>query len=50
VGGVTYGVSRIFGTGALGPLLISVSLLALIAAMFGKRLRGAPLATAPADA
>ena len=28
VGAVTYGVSRIFGTGALGPLLISVSLLA----------------------
>jgi PiT family inorganic phosphate transporter len=53
VGAVTYGVSRVFGTGALGPLLISVSLLALIAAMFGKRLRhGPPIATpapAPAD-
>ncbi len=50
VGAVTYGVSRIFGTGALGPLLISVSLLALIAAMFGKRARtGAPVPAAGAD-
>ncbi len=48
VGAVTYGVSRVFGTGALGPLLISVSLLMLIAAMFGKRLRqGPPIATPP---
>ena len=51
VGAVTYGVSRIFGTGALGPLLISVSVLMLIAAMFGKRLRqGPPAAPAPAPA
>ena len=49
VGAFTYGVSRIFGTGALGPLLISVSLIALITAMFGKRLRhGAPVAAATA--
>jgi PiT family inorganic phosphate transporter len=51
VGALTYGVSRVFGTGALGPLLISISLLALIAAMFGKRLRhDPPLTTAAADA
>jgi inorganic phosphate transporter, PiT family len=49
VGGATWGVSRIFGTGALGPLLISVSLLMLIMAMFGKRLRhDAPVAAATA--
>jgi PiT family inorganic phosphate transporter len=42
VGAVTWGVSRIFGTGALGPLLISVSLLALITALFGKRMRHGP--------
>ena len=48
VGAVTYGVSRIFGTGALGPLLISVSLIMLIAAMFGKRLRHGPRADAAA--
>ncbi len=51
VGAATYGLSRIFGTGALGPLLISVSLIALMAAIFGKRVRRGPaLTTAPADA
>ena len=47
VGAATYGVSRIFGTGALGPLLISVSVIMLIAALFGKRLRHGPPAAAP---
>jgi PiT family inorganic phosphate transporter len=51
VGALTYGLSHIFGTGALGPLLISVSLIALMTAMFGKRLRRGPaLTTAPVDA
>jgi PiT family inorganic phosphate transporter len=50
VGAVTYGVSQIFGDGALGPVLIAVSLLMLIAAMFGKRLRSGPAITAVADA
>jgi PiT family inorganic phosphate transporter len=51
VGALTYGISQVFGDGALGPLLISVSLLALIAAMFGRRLaRGPALTAAPADA
>jgi inorganic phosphate transporter, PiT family len=51
VGAVTFAVSHVFGTGALGPLLISVSLIALMAAMFGKRVRRGPaLTTAPADA
>ncbi|MBA3329023.1 MAG: inorganic phosphate transporter [Solirubrobacterales bacterium] len=51
VGALTYGVSRIFGTGALGPMLISVCLLALVGAAFGKRVqRGPALTTAPADA
>ncbi len=51
VGASTYGCSRIFGTGALGPLLISISLTALMTAMFGKRLRRGPaLTTAPVDA
>ena len=47
---VGYGVSWLFGSGSLGPLLISVSLLALMAAVFGKRLRSGPaLTTSPAD-
>jgi inorganic phosphate transporter, PiT family len=44
VGGLTYGITRIFGTGALGPLLVSVSILSLITAMFARRIqqRAAP--------
>ena len=43
-GGMIYGITRIFGTGVLGPLLVSVSLLAVILAVFGRRLqRGSPL-------
>jgi PiT family inorganic phosphate transporter len=38
VGAATYGVTSIFGTGALGPLLVSVSLLALLVAAFGRRI------------
>ncbi len=50
VGALTYGLSMVFGSGALGPLLISVSLLALIAAIFGQRLRRGPaLTTAPRE-
>jgi len=51
VGALTYGVSQIFGEGALGPVLIAVSLLMLMVGMFGKRLRGGPPITpAAADA
>ncbi len=51
VGALTYAVSRIFGTGALGPLLITVCLLALLAVTLGRRLqRGPALTTTPADA
>jgi PiT family inorganic phosphate transporter len=45
VGGLTYGVTRIFGTGALGPLLVSVALLALMVVVFGKRLQRGPALT-----
>ena len=48
VGALTYGCSELFGRGALGPLLISVCLLLLIAVIFGKRLRRGPaMTTAP---
>ena len=51
VGALTYGVSRTFGASALGPILISLGLLALTAVMFAKRLRRGPaITTAPADA
>jgi inorganic phosphate transporter, PiT family len=38
VGALTYGITAIFGSGALGPLLVSVSALGLLFAAFGKRL------------
>jgi PiT family inorganic phosphate transporter len=37
IGALTYAVSRIFGTGALGPLLIFVCLVGCLAAVFGRR-------------
>jgi inorganic phosphate transporter, PiT family len=50
VGALTYGLSHLFGDGALGPLLIAVSLFALVAAIFAQRLRRGPaLTTSPAD-
>jgi PiT family inorganic phosphate transporter len=48
VGAVTYGVSTLFGDGALGPLLISVGLIVLIGLIFGQRLRRGPALTTPA--
>jgi PiT family inorganic phosphate transporter len=47
IGAATYGVSRIFGTGPLGPLLITVMALSLIAAVFVRRAqRVAPVSAA----
>jgi inorganic phosphate transporter, PiT family len=44
VGAATYGITRIFGTGALGPVLVSLSLLTLLVAVFGRRAaQGRPL-------
>jgi inorganic phosphate transporter, PiT family len=48
IGGLTYGLTRIFGTGALGPVIVSVLALGLIAAIFGRRARTVMDATAPA--
>jgi PiT family inorganic phosphate transporter len=39
VGALAYAVSRVFGTGALGPVLVSVSVLSLIASLFGRHVR-----------
>jgi inorganic phosphate transporter, PiT family len=47
MGAATYGITRIFGTGALGPLLVSLVLLMLVLAIFARRLQqGSPI-TAP---
>jgi PiT family inorganic phosphate transporter len=37
IGALTYGVTRVFGTGALGPLIVSISMVMMLAAMFGRR-------------
>jgi inorganic phosphate transporter, PiT family len=44
IGAGVYGITRIFGTGALGPLIVTVMSLTLIAALFARRAqRGAPV-------
>jgi inorganic phosphate transporter, PiT family len=45
IGALAYGLTRIFGTGALGPVLVSLASLSLIVAVFARRAeRGAPVA------
>jgi PiT family inorganic phosphate transporter len=39
MGAIVYGMTRIFGTGALGPVIVSVLVIGLIAAIFGRRWR-----------
>ncbi len=44
IGALVYGFTRIFGTGALGPLLVTLMSLSLIAVLFARRAqRGAPV-------
>jgi PiT family inorganic phosphate transporter len=37
IGGACYGLTRIFGTGALGPVIVSALVIAVIVAAFGRR-------------
>jgi inorganic phosphate transporter, PiT family len=46
IGALAFGMTRIFGTGALGPVVVSLCVLALIAAAFGRRLQRGPALTA----
>ena len=44
IGAATYGFTRIFGTGALGPIIVSLIAMSLVAAAFIRRARrGAPM-------
>jgi len=44
IGALTYGVTRIFGTGALGPIVVTLASLSLIVALFARRAeRGSPV-------
>jgi inorganic phosphate transporter, PiT family len=45
IGAVAYGACRIFGTGAVGPVVVSILILGVIAAAFARRVqRGSPVA------
>jgi PiT family inorganic phosphate transporter len=37
VGALTFGVTRVFGTGALGPVLVSICLVTLLVGVLGRR-------------
>lgn len=50
VGALTFGVTHLFGNGALGPLLVSAFLLALMGVVFGKRLQRGPALTTAGEA
>jgi inorganic phosphate transporter, PiT family len=48
IGALTYGVTRVFGTGPAGPVIVSALILAGAAAMFARRAQRGPAATAEA--
>ena len=48
IGALAYGVSSIFGSGALGPLVVSVSILGAVLAFFGRRVARGQVLTADA--
>jgi inorganic phosphate transporter, PiT family len=44
IGAAVYGCTRIFGTGALGPVLVALMCISLVAAIFGRRAQqGSPV-------
>jgi PiT family inorganic phosphate transporter len=42
IGALAYGLSRIFGTGALGPVVVALSVAALVTAALGRRVHREP--------
>jgi PiT family inorganic phosphate transporter len=48
MGAATYGITRIFGTGAAGPLVVSVAVLVAIALVFARRVQRGSAITAEA--
>jgi PiT family inorganic phosphate transporter len=50
IGALTYGVTRLFGTGAAGPVIVSVLILAGSTMLFVKRAAQGPAATAASEA
>jgi PiT family inorganic phosphate transporter len=50
IGALTYGVTRIFGTGAAGPVIVSVLILAGSIVLFTRRAQQGPPLTAASEA
>jgi inorganic phosphate transporter, PiT family len=48
IGALAYGVSSIFGSGALGPVVVSLSILGVVLAFFGRRVARGQVLTADA--
>jgi inorganic phosphate transporter, PiT family len=48
MGALTYGITRLFGTGAAGPLVVSIALLLAVVLVFARRLQQGPALTAEA--
>jgi PiT family inorganic phosphate transporter len=48
VGGLTYGATRVFGTGAQGPVVVTAAILAVTTALFMRRAREAAVRGAEA--
>jgi inorganic phosphate transporter, PiT family len=47
IGAATYGITRLFGTGALGPAVVSVLILVAVGVVFARRLQqGSPITAA----
>ncbi len=50
IGALTYGVTRLFGTGAAGPVVVSALILVGSAFLFARRVQRGPAVTAAAEA
>lgn len=48
IGGAAYALTSVFGTGALGPVVVSILCIGLIAAVFGRRLQRGSVISAEA--
>jgi len=46
IGGAAYGLTSIFGSDAVGVVLVAIMVIALLVAAFGSRLRRGPALTA----
>jgi inorganic phosphate transporter, PiT family len=46
IGAIAYGLTRVFGTGALGPIVVSLLVVGLVVAALGRRFQRGPALTA----